>query len=205
MKRAVDAHTSFCLCFSSYTLITPFFLCASWWKKYSILAHWPEPLSNCDLYFYLWFKGILVKQYRMAHSTGFSLIVDPLSLFLLSLHQIYLAAEYTGALLKVFKPNPGPHPAGNGEGLPSTLLHLRGLWLLPGRGALHRGCCLPDTLHWGLPQVTALAYLIMCVEMTKISDWGMEVLFGSILFLLKLNELYFSLYIWDQLQRLIWT
>lgn len=61
--------------------------------------------------------------------------------------------EYIGALLKVLQAHPGPDPASHGEGLPPSLLHLRGLQLLFGWCPLHRGRHLPDPLHRGLPPV----------------------------------------------------
>lgn len=60
---------------------------------------------------------------------------------------------YVRALFKVLQAHPGPYPAGHGEGLPPPLLHLRGLQLLPGRRALHRGRHVSDTLHRRLSQV----------------------------------------------------
>lgn len=64
-----------------------------------------------------------------------------------------LVSEYIGALFKVLQTHPGPDPASNGEGLPPSLLHVRGLQLLFGWRPLHRGRHLSDPLHRRLPSV----------------------------------------------------
>lgn len=56
-------------------------------------------------------------------------------------------AEHIGALLEVFKTDPRPDLASNGEGVSPTLLHLRSLRLLPRWRPLYCGRHFTDSLH----------------------------------------------------------